>query len=61
MTPQSAFITFENPLAALLAKKMKTIKRRRKLNCDKKIFDRNINIKPLGHPSDTIYENYGMS
>lgn len=63
MTPQSAFITFKNPFAAFLSKKMMKIIKRRKI--DKKdrpmIFDREINISRVGYPTDTQYLNYGVS
>lgn len=62
MTPQAAFITFQNPYAAFLAKKMsKTVKRKGIEDKDKpKIFGADLRVTKIGYPTDTQYENYGM-
>lgn len=54
-------MTFGNPFAAYLAKKMTKICKKEKLE-DKtpKIFGENIQFTKIGYPSDTVYENYGM-
>ena len=63
MTPQSAFVTFRNPFAAFLAKKMMKIIKKNKIPEEKKpkLFDKNINFGKMGYPSDTQYLNFGVS
>lgn len=63
MTPQSSFITFRNPFAAFLAKKMMKIIEKNKIPEDKKpkLFEKNIYFGKIGYPSDTQYLNFGVS
>lgn len=62
MTPQSAFVTFKNPFAAFLANKMTKIRRRKGEEVPvPKIFGKDLDITKVGYPTDTQYENYGIS
>lgn len=63
MTPQSAFVTFRNPFAAFLSKKMMKIIDQNKIPDEEKpkIFEKNMNFGKVGYPSDTQYLNFGVA
>lgn len=61
MCPQSAFVTYRNPFAAFLSKKMMKIIKRNKIEDKPKMFERDINFGKMGFPSDTQYLNFGIN
>ena len=60
MSPKTAFVTFRNPFASFLAKKMTSMKREKK-DDEPLLFGREIRFGSLGYPSDTQYFNYGFT
>lgn len=63
MSPKTAFVTFKNPFASLLAKKMMALQKEEKIaDAEKaKLFERPIRFTKAGYPSDTQYLNYGFT
>ena len=61
MTPQAAFLTFKNPFAVYLAKKMKKIVKINNIEDKLMIFEREVKPKRIGYLSDMLFFNYGIS
>lgn len=63
MSPKTAFVTFKNPFASFLAKKMMAIQKEeiKKEEDRAKLFGRPIRFSGAGYPSDTQYINYGFT
>lgn len=53
MSPQSAFVTFRNPFAAFLSRKMEKFSKNKKISEKPKLFERDIRFDKIGFPTDT--------